>query len=479
MTTPLMLWPDRPGLSMLLWAILVILAMYVARTPAHRAIRSTTRVVSHGLRLSARSLAVARAAVSKRNRQVLLAAGQNAAERQLEREFTRVGTVVSRDLGGYPAMHRRLSDQITRIDDDYRKATDSPPTPPEWDETLKLAGSLAEKSPGKMHESVLQSIDQTIGTAHQESMQAWRKDSQERHRLLGRMMPYWRDLSDTLKRVDKTIHGLEARAQDIDEQIGVYTALSNGTDRALRTLSSSSLTQFVIAGLVLTIALLGGFVNFQLIALPMSEMVGGGSHLGSLKTSDVAALVIIMIEVAMGLFLMESLGITRMFPVIHALDDRIRRRMVVITFAILFILAGVEASLAYMRDLLAADHEALTASLAGITVEAPAFRWIPSLGQMVMGFILPFALTFVAIPLESFIHASRTVMGVIGVSILASLSYLCRLLSQGVHHLGSLIIGLYDLIISVPLKLEQMGTSAKSSAKDRLRPPTPKAPMPH
>jgi len=45
----------------------------------------------------------------------------------------------------------------------------------------------------------------------------------------------------------------------------------------------------------------------------MSEMVGGGSYIGSFRSSSVAALVIIFVEFAMGLYLMEFLGITDCF----------------------------------------------------------------------------------------------------------------------------------------------------------------------
>ena len=58
----------------------------------------------------------------------------------------------------------------------------------------------------------------------------------------------------------------------------------------------------------------------------MSEMVGAGDYLtASLRTSEVAALVIIFVEASMGLFLMESLRITHLFPRIPNLHDRMRR----------------------------------------------------------------------------------------------------------------------------------------------------------
>ena len=88
-----------------------------------------------------------------------------------------------------------------------------------------------------------------------------------------------------------------------------------------------------------------------------------------------------------------------------------RTRMILATFIILLILAGVESALAFIRDRIAADMQALRQALSSVDTAQPTTRWIPTVGQMVMGFILPFALAFVAIPLESFVHSSRAVVG--------------------------------------------------------------------
>ena len=220
----------------------------------------------------------------------------------------------------------------------------------------------------------------------------------------------------------------------------------------------------------------GELINFQLIAMPMAEMVGGASYIGSLKTSDIAALVIILVEIAMGLFLLESLRITHLFPIISSMDDKMRRRMMWVSFAILAILASIESSLAYMRDLLALDREALQQSLIGVgatsgVVEAQ-FRWIPSVGQMVMGFILPFALAFIAIPLESFIHSLRIVIGLISVSVLRILRILVRLLGGLSKHFFKLLTHFFDLLIMLPLSVErlvksQMGTNQQDEVESK------------
>ena len=53
-----------------------------------------------------------------------------------------------------------------------------------------------------------------------------------------------------------------------------------GHDRAVSVLSSSSLVNFFVSALVLTVAIGGAAINFSLIARPMAEMVGGTSLIG-------------------------------------------------------------------------------------------------------------------------------------------------------------------------------------------------------
>lgn len=308
-----------------------------------------------------------------------------------------------------------------------------------------------------MVSNLLKEIDKSLNKQHERAMGEYRKSSRERHSLLTKMMPFWRKLTNKVDDIGKTITGLLERAKVIDNRMAEYEQIRAGTDKAVRKLSSSSMTQFFISGFVLLIAIGGAIINFNLIALPMSEMVGGGSYIGPFKTANIAAMVIILVESAMGIYLMEALRITRLFPIIGTMPDKMRRRMILVAFTILFVLACVEAALAFMRDLIAADIQALRQSLAaGGDMIQPASRWIPTVGQMVMGFVLPFALTFVAIPLESFVHSSRTVMGVGLGGMLRGLAFLCRLFGGIARNLGQLFLGFYDLLIFPPLWVERL-----------------------
>src|SRR6267378_1122594 len=204
-----MLWPDNVAVSVLLLALLAMAFMYAARRPTHELLRSLGHMIGGPLRVASRWLSAAAAEINNRNKAVLLAHGKQEVGQRIEREFERLGAVVTRDLQGYPTLQRKLLDEITKIEEDYKKCGEVPPSPPDWTEAVAAIG----------------------------------------------------------------------------------------TDKAQHALTVSGFTQFAIALVVMAIAAGGAFINFKLIALPMSEMVGAGDYItSSLRTSEVAALVIIFVE---------------------------------------------------------------------------------------------------------------------------------------------------------------------------------------
>ncbi len=453
----LLIWSDNAATSIVIWSIIVIISFYLGRKQAHQVLKVTGRMIYSTMRLWDFSLSQLEGRLTNRNREILLANGTKAAENSIEREFTRVNNIVKKDLSKYPSLHRQIAESIEQIESDYQKSAEAAPLPPAWGDVVQTIAALPTGGDPTVNK-ILVNIKKAVEESHQQTLKAYKKSSAQSHRLLKNMQPEWREISEKLSEVDQKINGLDQCSKKIDGQIQNYSEMLADQDSAVNSLASSSLTQFFISGLVLVIATLGGLINFQLIAMPMAEMVGGSSYIGSLKTSDIAALVIILIEIAMGLFLFESLRITNLFPVISSMDDRMRRRMMFVTFFILAILATIESSLAYMRDLLALDREALQQSLinAGTTsgiVEAQ-FRWIPSIGQMVMGFILPFALAFIAIPLESFIHSLRIVVGLLVIGLIRMFRILLRMTGGFTHHLFKMFVHLFDLVIMVPLSIE-------------------------
>ena len=143
-------------------------------------------------------------------------------------------------------------------------------------------------------------------------------------------------------------------------------------------------------------ALGGAFVNFQLIALPMSELVPAGARVGGIPVSTVSALVIVLMETALGLFLMEMLGFTDLFPKLQGIPASRRKLVLGLAFFGLLFLACVESSLAVLREQIVEADAALKLSLAsgeGNVVAAASTSKIPVIGQATLGFVLPWVLT--------------------------------------------------------------------------------------
>jgi hypothetical protein len=462
-----LLWPDNVAMSMLVLIVVGMAFLYAARRPMHDLIRSLGHVAGGPLRMAARWLAAAASEIHQRNKAVLLAHGRQEVGQRVEREFERLGAIVTRDLQGYPALQRKLLDEITKIEEDYKKCGEVPPPPPDWTEAVAAVANV--KSAGnELVLKVLEEIKRSVTTIHDKAIAEYRKAYETRHKILEGFLPFWRSVDKNLAQVEKNLASLQSSVGTVDGHMKKYEQINAATDKAQHALTVSAFTQFAIALLVVAVAAGGAFINFKLIALPMSEMVGAGDYLtSSLRTSEVAALVIIFVEASMGLFLLEAMRVTHLFPGIANLNEVLRRRMLWIAFGLLVILAGVEAALALMRDMLIADKQALVQSLA--TVQAVTNEgWIgriPTAGQMLLGFILPFALAFIAIPLESLIHSSRTVGGVLLTALVRTLALVLRILAQAVRQASRVLIRLYDVAIVVPLLAERLVRASRRSGR--------------
>ncbi|MGI9292138.1 MAG: hypothetical protein ACR2QG_12795 [Gammaproteobacteria bacterium] len=463
----LLTFTPYPALSAVVLALLCVAAMYLARPTAHQAIRVFTNALHSALRMGSRSVKHAEERMAMRNRDVLLAIGREAKEREIEKEFERIHATVHKDLAGYPTLSRELNETVLKIEEDHRESAQVPPDPPAWVKAVEAVAKIDERN-GIGAGGVLRDIHKSLIKAHQEALEAYRLSCSTRHELLSRMTSQWRNIQQQLHQADKNVESLLSRSYTIDRQMGEYEDILKGSDKAVSILTSSSLLYFFVSAFVLMVAVGGAAINFSLIARPMAEMVGGTNFIGTFRTADIAALVIILVEVSMGLFLMESLRITRLFPVISALPDKLRQKMAWASFTMLFLLASIEAGLAYMREILLQDELATSAMLRGdeIALITSSDLWITTAAQMGMGFILPFALIFVAIPLETFVQSTRTVLGVLGTCTLRLLAVAMRVASNGCRHLGTLGERLYDFPLFLPLWLEQrMGQSFEDKAE--------------
>ena len=449
-------WPNSVALSVLALAVLAMLFLYAARKPMHGVIHSVCALLSQSTRFIARWLFLCADNLKLRNQSVLLAHGQENQVTVIEREFERVGNMVRKDMQEFPALQRRMMEEATRIEEDYRKCGEIPPPPPEWVSALQSVAKI--KTGGDIPRKLLEDINKSIQKIHDQTVAEFRRSYEERHKILQAMQPSWRSLEKMAGEMDKKMLTLQTDAKQIDGHMGKLQDIKAKDNKTEHALTVSGFVQLAISSLVMVIALGGAFINYKLIALPMSEMVGASDYItNSLKTSDVAALVIILMEASMGLFLLESLRITQLFPRIASMDDRMRQRLMFASLIFLVILAAIESSLALMRDILVADKVSLMRDLASA---APAgsdglLTSIPMIGQMIMGFVLPFALAFVAIPLESAVYSMRTVLGVFLVQAMRGLGFLLRFTGLLLKRLPKVLELAYDVLIVIPLLIER------------------------
>ena len=461
-----MIWPGNAVASALILFAIAMPFLYAARKLVHNLLHSVGHMIGGPLRLGARWLFATARDMKERNKVVLLAHGREEVGQHIEREFERIGTLVTRDLEGYPALQRKLLEEITRVEEDYKKCGEVPPPPPEWVEAVTAIAKVKSEGGNEMVQRILEEIKRSVHSIHDKALADYRRAYESRHKILNGFMPFWRSLDKTFGQVDKKLTGLHDTSSKIDAQMEKYEQINKKTDKAEHALTVSAFTQFAISTAVLLIAVGGALVNFKLIALPFSEMVGAGDYLTStLRMSDVAALVIIFLEATMGLFVMETLRITHLFPLIANMNDRMRRRMLWTAIVFLFVFAGIEAALALMRDMLSADKQALIRSLATAQQVAPPdplLRMIPTTAQMLLGFFLPFALAFVGVPLESFVYSLRTVGGAFVVMLIRATAFVLRVLGNLIRQLCKVLIGIYDVTIVLPLLVERLVKAARS-----------------
>ena len=457
-------WPDKIALSVLALFFLATLFLYAARMPAHNIILALCHLVAQAMRFAARWLQQTAEGLRLRNRAVLLGHGQAEVTSQIEREFERVSNLVRKELGEYPALQRKMMDELTRIEEDYLKCGEVPPPSPEWVEALASVANL--KSSADIAKKILEDLHKSVQKVHDKTIGEYRRAYEGRHKILNGLMPVWRSVDKTVKNLDANMISLEGNAKAIDAHMTRYEEMRAKTDKSEHALAVSAFVQLGISSLIMLIAAGGAFINFKLIALPMSEMVGSGDYItNSLRTSDVAALVIVLMEASMGVFLLETLRITHLFPTIASMSDQLRRRVMWVAFILLVVLACIESSLALMRDMLIADKAAMLHDLATVA-PAATDSWlahIPMVGQMVMGFVLPFVLAFVAIPLEVVIYSLRTVVGVVLVMLMRAVSFVLRFMAMIFYRLGRIMINVYDIAIVLPLLVERWVAALRGS----------------
>jgi hypothetical protein len=93
---------------------------------------------------------------------------------------------------------------------------------------------------------------------------------------------------------------------------------------------------------------------------------------------------------------------------------------------------------------------------------------IPVVGQAVLGFILPWVIALVAVPLEMLLDSGRHVLASLAVLTLRATAVVSGAGAHVARHLTGLMTSFYDVYVAIPLRIESMMRGGRPDA-DRGR----------
>jgi hypothetical protein len=445
--------------SMVVAVVVSQVVLFAARESIHAGLREAARSIVNTCRLLARWCTSTAKALQERNAEMLLEVGRNQIEHKIERELRRLDGSLTDDLTRYAGVGRDLTELTGRLQADYQECGNSPPSAGTWAEAAKAAANISELE-HKGAKKMLGDIQKAAVAAEKAALREYRSATAARHKVLTRMAPAWKRVNEQLADNGKVLEKILESKAKIETYMDQFDKVRQKSGVTAHILLRSARNVFVASGLVLLVALGGAFINFQLIALPMSELVPAATRISGIPVSTVAALVLVLMEITVGFFLMDMLGITTLFPRLEALPNRTKRLILSVSIIGLFCLASVEASLAVLREHIVGAENALRESLAGTTPITEAAQssasMIPVVGQAVLGFVLPWILALVAIPLETMFDTAGTALVSIAAPALQAAGSLVRLASYAMRSAIGVVQALYDVYIAVPLSLARM-----------------------
>jgi hypothetical protein len=272
------------------------------------------------------------------------------------------------------------------------------------------------------------------------------------------MSPVWKRVEKVCKEINGKVDKVMENSKNIEKYMTRYEKISAAEPESIDMLSSKVTKLFIISLIVISVGLVGAFINFNLIALPMSELVPAGVRVAGMQVSEISALVIVALELVMGIFMFEAIGVTNTFPQISNMTRGKRKIILSGCLLGLLFLSTVEASLAVLREDLAEAKTLLDISLAGASAASVenVNSHITLIGQALLGFVLPWILAVIAIPLEMFIEASQHAFARVYTILITLLCHLASVFAYLIEGLFKIFTQLFEIYIIIPVQFASL-----------------------
>src|SRR5262245_12172718 len=426
------LWPDRPALSLLALRAISSVALWAGRDPMFQLIERLGKGLEEVFEAGGRACKGAAEALIERSRTLILAAGGLALQTKQEKDFHRIEVGFSERLGQYSGLHRQLEELLQRFEADYQQSGESPPAVPGWTAAVEAIAGIPNANDPNVQE-ILEGVRKSLDESQRQALHAYRADTAERHEILDRMRSLWKEVRGLLEGVDVSVSGALDTAARINTYIDEYARVRNDDRAAARTLTYSTAKVFAVALLLLAAALAGTFVSFELLAKPLTKLVPE-AHLWGLSVATLAAFALVGLELALGVVAMDGYGLTELFPMLARLPAP-RRRWI------------------------------FGAATGGLVCLALVEGWLVE--PALLGSALAFLVALIALPLELLLDSGRPV-SVYGIGLLVSgVGSLCFALGRATHTFAGVLPSLYDVYVSIPLRIERALRTSDAKPKAR------------
>jgi hypothetical protein len=457
--------PDMPGVSIAVWIAASMLFLFLAREPVHKMIQAFSDATAGGLRKAAEWMKKAAHAMREKDRKVLLESGVARIQGEILQEFTKIDMANTKALAGYPKLQFKLADRISQLESDYDDCGQITPEAPGWSDVIESIGRAQSPSNDRIIEKMLSEMHKSAVEGEKKALSEFRDATSKRHKILSSMSPLWKRVEKVSKEINGKVDKVMENSKNIEKYMKRYEKISSAEPESIDMLSSKVTKLFIISAIVIAVGLVGAFINFNLIALPMSELVPAGVRVAGMQVSEVSALVIVSLELVMGIFLFEAIGVTNTFPQISNMTSGKRKIILYGCLLGLLFLSTVEASLAVLREDLAGAKTALDMSLSGGTaaIAENINSHITLIGQALLGFVLPWILAVIAIPLEMFIEASQHAFARVYTILITLLCHLATVIAYLIEGLFKIIMHLFDIYIIIPVQIANLFTGKMDS----------------
>jgi hypothetical protein len=422
----ILLWPERPALSLLVFFAISSVVLWAARDPMRELFERLAKSLEEALGAAGRWCKAVAAGLHERARGALLAAGGLELQGRLEKEFPRVEAGFSERLGQYSILHRKLDELLQRMEQDYQESGISPPAVPGWTAAVESIAALPSADDPAVKE-ILAGVQRSLDEAQRQALHAYRADAAERHEILDRMRSIWKEVRSALERTDESVESALAVAARVNAQVEEYARVRDDDHATARALSYSATKRFALALLALVSTAGAAFASWELLAGPLVALLPKGAQLGGVPAAQLCAAALLLAELTLGVLATDLLGITELLPRLARLP------------------------LARQRLLLGAA----AAALAGLAV-AGALLCRPA----PLGFVLPWLIALAALPLDTFLDNGRLVVLHASGLAMSGLGSLAAAAARTARTLGDVLPSVYDAYVSIPLRIERAVKSA-------------------